>query len=46
MHFSLSELEEVRGLAGLGIERDLYAGLPRPIFEIFPKAVEGLKDKD
>ena len=40
-YFSLSELKEVSGLAGLGIERDLYAGLPRPISEICPKAVEG-----
>ena len=45
-YFSLSELKEFRGLAGLGIERDLYADLPRPISEICPKAVEGFKEKE
>ena len=45
-YFSLSELQEFHGLGGLGIERDLYAHLPRPMSEICPKAVEGFKDKD
>ena len=45
-YFSLSELEEFRGLGGLGIERDLYAHLPRPMSEICPKAVEGFEDKE
>ena len=43
-YFSLSELEEFQGLAGLGLERDLYAKLPRPISEMCPKAIEGFKD--
>jgi hypothetical protein len=45
-YFSLSELEEFHGLAGLGIERELYANLPRPISEICPKAVEGFDKID
>lgn len=36
-YFPLSELEEFRGLAGLGIERDLYIDLPRPMSHICPK---------
>ncbi len=33
-YFALSELKELRGLGGLGIERDLYASLPRPISDM------------
>lgn len=28
---SLKKLEQIRGLFGLGIERDLYCGTPKPI---------------
>lgn len=34
-YFSLSELESVRGPAGLGIERDLYFA-PQPVSQVAP----------
>lgn len=34
-YFSLSELESVRGPAGLGIERDLYFE-PQPVSQVAP----------
>ena len=45
-YFSLSELQEFRGFAGLGIERDLYIDLPRPISHVCRKALTGFESVD
>lgn len=38
--FSLDELQSVKGMFGLGIERDLYFE-PQPISKVCPKAIGG-----